>query len=83
MCWFALALGTIILAIYRNVLAKDEDTSIHLTHGGGAMVDHQAEMAHKLAVIDKWGKTLTIVTFALGVLIGANYVYEALLTVPV
>jgi len=82
-CWFALGLTTIGLAIYRKVLAKDEDTSIHLTHGGSAVVDHQAELAGRLAVIDKWGKTLTVITFVVGLLIGASYVYEALLAVPV
>jgi uncharacterized membrane protein len=81
--WLALVVGTIALAIYRGLLAKEEDTNIHLIHGGGAVVEGQAAMAGKLAAIDKWGKILTIITFVAGVLIGASYVYEALLAVPV
>ena len=81
--WIALGIATISLAIYRKVLAQHEDTSIHLAHGGATMVEGQAAMAAKLAAIDKYGKLLTIATFALGLAIGGVYVYEALLAVPV
>ena len=47
------------------------------------MVESQEALAAKLAVIDKWGKILTIVTFVMGIGIGAVYVYEAILAVPV
>jgi hypothetical protein len=81
-CWLALGVVTISLAIYRKVLANHEDTSIHLAPGGGAIVEHQADLAVKLGAIDKWGKMLTIATFVIGLAIGAKYVYEALLAVP-
>lgn len=81
--WIALGIATISLAIYRKVLAQHEDTTIHLAHGGAGMVEGQAGMAAKLAAIDKYGKLLTILTFALGLAIGSVYVYEALLAVPV
>jgi hypothetical protein len=81
--WAAMAVATIALAIYRKVIANHEDTTIHLTHGGGAVVDSQAAMAAKLGAIDKWGKALTVATFVLGVAIFCVYVYEAIRVVPV
>jgi len=81
--WLALGVATIALAIYRKVLAKSEDNFIHLTHGGGGVVESQEALASKLAAIDKWGKTLTIITFVTGLMIGGVYVYEALRAVPI
>ena len=75
-CWLALGVGTLSLAIYRKVLANHEDTSIHLAHGGSAMVEDQTHLAEKLAAIDKWGKLLTIATFVIGLAIGAKYVLK-------
>lgn len=81
--WFALGIATIALALYRKLLAKNEDTNIHLTHGGGAVVESQLTLAGKLSTIDRWGKALTVVTFVTGFGIAAYYIYEALLAVPV
>lgn len=81
-CLFTLTLATIGLAIYRKILAKGEDTNIHLTSGGGAVIESQNALAGKLSAVDKWGKTLTIITFVVGLAIGSAYVYEALLAVP-
>lgn len=78
-----LAVITIALAIYRKILASHEDTTLHLAHGGGAMVESQASMAGRLGAIDKWGKILTVITFVLALAIFCVYVYEAIRVVPV
>lgn len=82
-CWLALGVSTIALALYRKLLTKSEDTNIHLASGGGAMIADQTALAEKLTAIDKWGKILTVITFAVGVVIGGVYVYQALLAVPI
>lgn len=80
--WLGLGVATIALAIYRKILVKSEDTNIHLTSGGASVINSQAELDGKLTTIDKWGKTLTVITFLMGLAIGAKFVYEALLAVP-
>lgn len=80
--WIALAISTIALAGYRKLLSKGEDTNIHLTEGGGALVQNQIAMAGKLGAIDKWGKILTVFTLLFGLALGCYYVYQALIAVP-
>ena len=43
-----------------------------------AMVPHQQEIAHKLEVIDRWGKILTVVTVVFGLILGGLWVYQGL-----
>jgi hypothetical protein len=45
-----------------------------------AAVADQANVAHKLDVIDKWGKILTVVAVVSGLAIAAAYVYGSLAT---
>lgn len=81
--WVGLAVATAGLAIYRKILAAHEDPGIHLAAGGDELIASQAAMTNKLVTIDKWGKTMTVVTLALGLVIGAIYVYEAFRAVPI
>jgi hypothetical protein len=40
------------------------------------MIPHQQEIAHKLEVVDRWGKSLTAVTVAFGLILGLLWVYQ-------
>ena len=58
----------------RKSVASNEDDSLHMMQG--AAVAKQVSIAHKLEVIDKWGKILTAVTVGFGLVLGAAYTYQ-------
>jgi hypothetical protein len=49
--------------------------SIHVL-ADEVMIPRQVAMAHKLEVIDKWGKLLTAVTVAYLIALAAIYLYQ-------
>jgi hypothetical protein len=73
--WGLMALSVLVLIIWRRQVAQDEDDSLHVLHAESA-VPRQMAVAHKLEVIDKWGKTLTILTVVAGFVIAAVYFYQ-------
>ena len=70
-----LAVSVLTLFIWRKTVAHNEDDSLHVLHQSTA-VSQQAAVAHKLDVIDKWGKILTVLTVVFGLAVGAAYVYS-------
>jgi hypothetical protein len=72
--WGVLAVGVLALIVWRKAVGRNEDDTLHLLHGDA--LPQQATVAHKLEVIDRWGKTLTIVTVIFGILIAAIFVYQ-------
>ena len=70
--WIVLALGVLTLFLWRQALARSEDDSLHVMHG---TLTSQTSLSAKLDVIDKWGKILTVITVALGLLIAAGYIW--------
>ena len=74
--WFVIGLATAGLALYRKLLSMHEEDIIHLSPGEEALIPKQVEMANKMDAIDTWGKGLTIATVALGLVVGAIYLYN-------
>ena len=74
-----LALIIVFLIFYRRSVASHEDDSIHLE---GNVSTQQATVAHKLAVIDAWGKTLTGVAVVYALIVAGLYVYQLWTSVP-
>ena len=72
--WGLMAVSVLVLLVWRKSVAREEDDQVHLLNTAG--IGHQAEVAHKLEVIDKWGKIVTAVTVAFGVLIAGLYLYQ-------
>jgi hypothetical protein len=72
--WAMLAVSVLVLIVWRKAVSRNEDDNLHVLHTEA--VPRQAEVAHKLDVIDKWGKIVTAVTIAFGVLIAAIFVYQ-------
>jgi hypothetical protein len=72
--WGLLAIAVLVLLGMRKSTASHEDDSIHVL--GGDLAPQQVALAHKLEVIDKWGKTLTVVTVAFGLLLAAFFVIQ-------
>jgi len=76
--WMLLAVIVLALIAYRKVVSLQEDETLHL--GDPVEANHQAVIARKLDWIDKWGKLLTVVAVAYGVLLAAAYTYHVWLT---
>ncbi len=75
--WAVVALTTAGLALYRKLIAMNEDDYIHLAPGAERFAAKQVALAGKLDVIDRLGKTLTVITVVAGLAIGAAYLYLA------
>jgi len=71
--WAVLAVCVVALVVWRFKIARQEDDTLHVLHGG---TTQQTAVAGKLEVIDKWGKILTVVVVGYGVLLGALYIYQ-------
>ena len=61
--WAVLTTVVVFLAIYRKKVNGTVDETLHVLDAEAAAVSVQSEVARKLAVIDRWGKTLTVVAF--------------------
>lgn len=77
--WGVLAIIVVFLIIYRRSVTSREDDSIHLE---GSVPAEQMALAHRVEMIDKWGKTLTIVVAVYGVALAAIYLYQVWNAVP-
>ena len=73
--WACMVVAVIGLAAYRKMIAMHEDDFIHVAEGEAKAIPGQVATAHKLDVLDHWGKILTIVTAVSGVILGAVYLY--------
>ena len=74
--WASLVVAVIGLAAYRRMIALREDDFIHVTEGEAKAIPEQIATARKLDVLDYWGKKLTILAAASGVLLGLVYLYQ-------
>lgn len=74
--WIPLVVLVAVLAIYRNMMASHEDESLHVLGGDAPQVAAQVKLSHKLEVIERWGKILTALVVAYGLLIGVLYLYH-------
>jgi hypothetical protein len=76
--WSVLAVAVLALALYRKVLTfHGDDEFVHLTDGEQRLIPQLVALGHKLEIIDRWGKFLTVFTVALGLAIAAFVLYQA------
>lgn len=73
--WVVLAVIVIVMIVWRKAISSHEDDSLHVLDGGA--ISSQANLNHKLDVIDKWGKILTAITVVFGLILGAIYMYQS------
>ena len=78
--WGVMALIVLALIVIRKRISSGEDDTLHVMEGDARMIPHQEEIAHKLAVVDRWGKSLTVATLVFGLLIGGLWVYQGFVT---
>ncbi len=77
--WAVLAIATLGLALYRKLISAGEEDLIHLGPGEERHIPEQVVLATKLKAVDRWGKTLTVITIAIGLATAALYLYQAFL----
>ena len=70
-----LLLMVTVLAVWRKIVSLHEDDTLHVLEGG-AVVQNQEVMARKLAVIERWGKALTLVTLVYALGVAVLYFYQ-------
>ena len=67
--WGVLALAVVFLIVYRKTVSSHEDDS----HSpGGRRARRTGGSGARLALIDRWGKTLTVVVVLYGVALGGH-----------
>lgn len=79
--WAMATTGVLVLFVWRVMVAKDETPGIHVAVTDQQMpeVDKEVKLAHKLDVIDRWGKVLTVVSAVLVLVMGGAWFYNGLL----
>jgi uncharacterized membrane protein len=77
--WVILAIATLVLALVRKMISASEEDLIHLGPGEERHIPEQVALAAKLKMIDRWGKTLTVITVLVGLAMAAVYLYQAFL----
>jgi hypothetical protein len=75
--WAVLTTVVVFLAIYRRRIGSTVDETLHVLDSEAALVNAQADVARKLAVVDRWGKILTTVAVLYLLGIAAMYLYMA------
>jgi hypothetical protein len=71
-----LVVATAALALYRKFVTMREDDLIHIGEGEEKLIPQQVEVAHRIAVVDRWGEILTVVTAAYGLVVASIYLYQ-------
>jgi hypothetical protein len=77
--WALLAAAVVGLVVYRKMVSSREDDTLHLDQ---STASQQNTVAHKLEVIDRWGKILTAVAFLYGLVVAAVYFFNVWNTTP-
>ena len=73
--WSFFAAIVLALAAYRKMLSTREDDSIHVSEGASRLIPEQIATAHRIEVIEKWGKSLTAVVVLAGLIMAGIYLY--------
>jgi hypothetical protein len=73
--WAVMAMVVLGLFVWRKTVSSKEDDQLHVM-GGAAVSQQQTQVAQKLDQIDKWGKTLTVITVVFGLVLAAAYIYQ-------
>jgi hypothetical protein len=74
--WIALALAVVYLFLRHRKITGQEDAHLDVLEAP-AVAQQQAILEHQLAVVDKWGKTLTIIAAAYGLLLVVAFFYQS------
>jgi hypothetical protein len=76
--WGAMALVTAALIVWRTKLGFNEDDSVHLSEAQVSAEKGQIVRSRSIDSVDKWGKAMTALTVAYGVVLLAVFVLREL-----
>lgn len=74
--WVVLTTVVIFLAIYRRRIRLGPDELVHGLDADAGAVPGQAGVARRLIVIDRWGKTLTVLAVIYLLSLAAIFLYN-------
>lgn len=77
--WIMLAVTVTALFLYHMLVGHQEDETMKFgldVQEPVAVAQQQTVLEHKLAITDKWGKILTVITVVYGVALAVLYVYQ-------
>lgn len=74
--WSVLAAAVVGLAVYRKMLSLREDDSIHVLESATTLIPQQVANAQRIDVVEKWGKILTAVAVATGLVLAGFYFWN-------
>lgn len=72
----AMVAATAALALWRKFVVLREDDYLHIAAGEEKLIPQQVETANKIALLDRWGEILTVVTAAYGLILAAVFLYQ-------
>jgi len=75
--WGILTAFVITLALMRKFASKDEMDLVHLSGTTDREITRQFSFAQTLDKIDHWGKLLTTIDIAFGIVLAAVMLYSA------
>ena len=75
--WAASTTGVLVLFVWRVLVARHERSGIYIVEGEEKDLEAQARISKALSRIDLWGKTLTVVSVALVLVIGSLWAVDA------
>jgi hypothetical protein len=71
--WVVLAIATLALALYRKLVSSGETDLIYLGPRQERHLPEQVALAGKLKTIDHFGKSLTVLTLTIGLIVSLAY----------
>jgi len=74
--WAVLAALVLTLAIYRSILASKDDETVHISDLEAPLIAQQTAIAARLTMIDRVGKSLTVVVLLYGLALAGIWVYQ-------
>jgi len=67
------------IAVYRRILIRSEDDTLHIADPSGQLIAGQREIARTLKQIDRLGIGLTVVTVVYAIALFAVFLYRGLM----
>jgi len=72
--WAILAVWVLALGAYRIMVARRDDSTLDVLESNDRVIAQQKMAIQKIGAIDRWGKSLTVVTVLYGLAIAAVYI---------
>jgi hypothetical protein len=75
----AMTVSVASVAVYRRIVIRGEDDTLHIADPSGQLIRGQREIARKLKQIDRLGIGLTVATVLYGMALFAVFLYRGLM----